>query len=90
MIQLLQFVILIRAVSSPIFFSIAVTKKGGRIFCFVTLVYGCFLVTRIASTTPMTIMTMIMATPMYMRPFCVAKPLTGVAEGAVVAEGAPA
>jgi len=60
------------------------TKKGGKIFCFATLFYGCFLVTRIASTAPMMIMMMAIATIPYMTVVFEAKPVSGVAVGAGV------
>ena len=52
------------------------------------LFYGRFLVTRIASTAPMMIMTMTIATIPYMSVLFEAKPLSGVADGAGVAGGA--
>ena len=58
-------------------------KKGKREFVLVFVVYGCFLVTRTATTAPMpTIRTMIMATIPYMTVVFEAKPLSGVAVGA--------
>ncbi len=52
------------------------------------LVYGRFLVTKIASTAPMMTITMIIATIPYMSVLFDAKPASGVAVGANVAEGA--
>ena len=52
------------------------------------LVYGRFLVTRSASTTPIMTITMIIATIPYMSVLFDAKPFNGVAVGANVAEGA--
>ena len=56
----------------------------------VFLVYGRFLVTRIASTAPTMIITMIIATTPYSRAFWVERLLAGVAVGAVVGAGEPA
>ena len=76
---------------SPSLFSIAFEglKKGER-FCFGRLFYGRFLVTRIASTAPMMIMTTTIATIPYMTVVFEAKPVSGVAAGAEVAPGRPA
>jgi len=54
-------------------------------FCVVFVVYGCFLVTRIASTAPMMIMMMAIAMIPYSTVAFDAKPVVGVAVGAAVA-----
>ena len=59
-------------------------------FVFETLVYGRFLVTSIASTAPMMIITIIIAAIPYSTVSVDAKPVSGVAVGAVVAAGVPA
>jgi hypothetical protein len=60
-------------------------KKGKGIVVLVLSFYGCFLVTSIASTTPMMTITMIIATIPYMSVLFEAKPESGVAVGADVA-----
>ncbi len=72
--------------TAQIFLSLLLqTKKREGIVGFAVLVYGCFLVTKIASTAPIMIMTMMIATSPYIRVLFEAKPLTGVAVGACVA-----
>ena len=60
-------------------------KKGKGFVYSIFLVYGRFLVTSIASTAPIMIITIMIATPMYSSVVCVATPLSGVAVGAGVA-----
>ena len=59
-------------------------KKEGESIVFVWLFYGRFLSSRIASTTPIMIITIITAAIPYSRLANDAKPVTGVGYGAIV------